>query len=86
MRPYGSVGGDPVTASLPRLNTNKTKPNPEPRTSAQAIQARYRRKRKLFVTTETLDSAIAADAIIGDNVQPVNGNSTPAAMGIPSAL
>ncbi len=30
-----------------------------------------RRKRKLFATTETLDIAIAAEAIIGDNIHPV---------------
>ena len=31
------------------------------------------RRRRLFVTTDTLESAIAADAIIGDSVHPVHG-------------
>ena len=31
------------------------------------------RSRKLLVTTDTLDIAIAADAIIGDSIHPVHG-------------
>jgi hypothetical protein len=34
---------------------------------------RKRRSRRLFVTTDTLDRAIAAEAMIGDNSQPVQG-------------
>jgi hypothetical protein len=38
------------------------------------------------VTTDTLDNAIAAEAIIGLSVIFVIGYRTPAATGIPSAL
>jgi hypothetical protein len=37
------------------------------------LNAHARRSRKLFATTDTLDNAIAADAIIGDSIQPVHG-------------
>jgi len=57
------------------------------RPSEQQTQPSYaRRNRKLFITTETLDSAMAADAIMGESVQLVHGYSTPAASGIPIAL
>ena len=42
--------------------------------------------RKLFDTTLTLLSAIAAPAIIGFNKNPLSGYKTPAAMGIPMTL
>jgi hypothetical protein len=42
--------------------------------------------RKLFATTETELNAIAAPAIMGSKVNPVNGYNTPAAMGIPNTL
>jgi len=44
------------------------------------------RKRKALLITETEIRLIARAAIIGDSVQPVNGNSTPAASGTPSEL
>lgn len=40
-------------------------------TACPTVYARWRRK--LFATTDTLDNAIAADAIIGDSIQPVHG-------------
>ena len=39
-----------------------------------------------FKTTLTDENAIAPAAIDGLNSQPVNGNKTPAAIGIPIAL
>ena len=42
--------------------------------------------RRALETTDTEESAIAPEAIIGDNVHPVNGYSSPAASGIPSVL
>ena len=50
------------------------------------VDGRKLRNRRLFVTTETLDSDIAALAITGDNSQPNTGYSTPAAIGIPIML
>lgn len=44
------------------------------------------RSRKLLVTTETLESAMAALAKMGERVMPKNGYSSPAATGIPSVL
>ena len=44
------------------------------------------RKRKALLITETELRLIASAAIMGDKSQPVNGNSTPAASGTPSAL
>jgi hypothetical protein len=41
---------------------------------------------RLFNTTLTLLNAIAALAMIGESSHPVNGNSTPAAMGMPTTL
>jgi hypothetical protein len=41
---------------------------------------------KLFKTTETELNAIAAPAIIGFSVKPINGYKTPAAIGIPMIL
>jgi len=38
-----------------------------------AVEARKRLNRRLFVTTDTLDSDIAALAMTGDNRQPVSG-------------
>src|SRR5690606_17163325 len=46
---------------------------------------RWRRRRAL-PTTEAELKLIATAAIIGDSSRPVNGYSTPAAMGTPSAL
>lgn len=43
-------------------------------------------KRKLLSTTLTLLNAIAALAMMGESSQPVSGNSTPAAMGMPTTL
>ena len=45
-----------------------------------------RASRRLFSTTETLLNAIAPLAMIGESSHPVNGNSTPAAMGMPTTL
>ena len=42
-------------------------------------------KNKLFVTTLTLLSAMAAPASIGSNKNPLKGYKTPAAIGIPIA-
>ncbi len=42
--------------------------------------------RRLFVTTETLDSAMAAEATTGDRLHPVQGSKTPAASGMPKVL
>lgn len=44
------------------------------------------RRRNELPITDTDDSAIAADAMIGLNNQPVSGNKTPAASGTPAAL
>lgn len=44
------------------------------------------RRRRLLVTTLTLLMAIAALAMMGERSQPVRGNSTPAAMGMPTTL
>jgi hypothetical protein len=44
------------------------------------------RKRKALLITETELRLIASAPIMGDNSQPVNGNSTPAASGTPSRL
>ncbi len=44
------------------------------------------RKRSALVTTDTLDSAIAPDAMMGLSSQPVNGYRSPAAIGMPSTL
>ena len=44
------------------------------------------RSRKALAITETLDRLMAAAAMIGESSKPVNGYSTPAAMGIPSVL
>ena len=41
---------------------------------------------KEFKTTLTDENAMAPAAIVGDNSQPVNGNKTPAAIGIPIVL
>lgn len=46
----------------------------------------YKRKRFALVTTVTDDNDIAAPAMIGLRSQPVNGNSNPAATGIPREL
>ena len=45
-----------------------------------------RRSRKAFVITDSELRLIATVAIIGESSQPVNGQSTPAARGTPSAL
>ena len=45
-----------------------------------------RLSRKAFEMTDTELRLMASAAIIGDSSQPVNGNSTPAASGTPSAL
>jgi hypothetical protein len=42
--------------------------------------------RKALVMTENDDRLIASAANIGDSNAPVNGYSSPAAMGMPSAL
>lgn len=42
--------------------------------------------RNAFAITDTELKLIAAAAIIGDNNIPKNGNSSPAAMGIPITL
>ena len=44
------------------------------------------RKRKALLITDTELRLMARAAIIGDSSHPVNGNSTPAASGTPSAL
>ena len=44
------------------------------------------RKRRAFATTETDERLIASAAIIGESSSPVQGHSTPAAMGTPRAL
>ena len=44
------------------------------------------RSRRLFVTTNTLDTLMAAAASIGLSSTPTNGNSTPAARGISATL
>jgi peptidoglycan/LPS O-acetylase OafA/YrhL len=49
------------------------------------IRTRYRNS-KLFVTTETLLSAMAAAAATGDNPNPPSGTRTPAATGTSSRL
>ena len=46
----------------------------------------YNLIRRLFNTTDTELNAIAAPAIIGSNVNPLNGNNTPAAIGMPNTL
>ena len=43
-------------------------------------------KRKAFVITDAELRLIASAAIMGESSHPVNGYSTPAAIGIPSAL
>jgi len=43
-------------------------------------------KRKAFVITDAELRLIASAAIMGESSNPVNGYSTPAAIGIPSAL
>lgn len=43
-------------------------------------------RRKELVTTQTEDIAMAAEAIMGVSINPVNGSNTPAAMGIPITL
>ena len=43
-------------------------------------------KRKALPTTDTELKLIATAAIIGDSSRPVNGYSTPAAIGTPIAL
>ena len=47
---------------------------------------RARRSRLAFVTTDSEEAAMAAAAIIGDSTIPVNGYSSPAAMGMPAML
>ena len=42
--------------------------------------------RRALAMSETQLRLMAAAAIIGERVQPVNGVSTPAAMGMPRAL
>ena len=44
------------------------------------------RRRSALVMTETEDRLIASAASIGDSNMPVAGYSTPAAIGMPSAL
>jgi len=44
------------------------------------------RSRKAFATTETDERLIANAAIIGESSRPVQGHSTPAAIGTPRAL
>ena len=44
------------------------------------------RRRSELPITDTEDSAIAAEAMIGLSNQPVNGYNTPAASGTPAAL
>ena len=43
-------------------------------------------RRRLFESTDTLESAMAADARIGESSSPVHGYSAPAATGTPSML
>ena len=45
-----------------------------------------RLNRRLFITTDTDETAIAPAAIVGVNSRPKAGNSTPAATGIPIVL
>ena len=45
-----------------------------------------RRNRRLFATTLTLDSAMAALAAIGGSIHPVHGQSAPAASGSSTRL
>ena len=52
----------------------------------QALLHDWRLSRKALVITEAELRLIASAAIIGDSNQPVNGNSSPAASGTPSAL
>ena len=52
----------------------------------QSLQIFTLRKRKALVMTETELRLMASAAIIGDNSQPVNGYSSPAASGTPSEL
>ena len=47
---------------------------------------RARRSRLALVTTDSDEAAIAAAAIIGESRIPVNGYSSPAAMGMPAVL
>jgi len=50
------------------------------------LHPRKARRRRLLSTTETLESAIAALATIGENSWPVSGYKAPAASGIAIAL
>lgn len=50
------------------------------------IHTAARLKRKALVTTDTELSAMAAPANMGDSSSPNTGYSTPAAIGMPSAL
>ena len=50
------------------------------------IHSRLRRRRKALPITDTELKLMARAAISGDSSQPVSGYSTPAAIGIPSAL
>ncbi len=54
------------------------------RSRGQSIRAV--RRRSEFVTTVTLDTAIAAAASTGESTQPVKGYKSPAATGISSTL
>jgi hypothetical protein len=53
----------------------------EPRTHSFTLLSR-----SALAMTLTDESAIAAAAITGDNVRPIKGYSTPAAIGTPAAL
>ena len=52
----------------------------------RAVGLYTERNLSALLTTDTDDRLIARAAIIGLSTRPVNGNSTPAAMGTPSAL
>lgn len=61
-------------------------PHPPPPVHRLAQAAAKRRRRSEFVSTDTLDSDIAALARTGDSNQPVHRYSAPAATGIPITL
>jgi len=79
---YGQLGPRPACRAAPKA-----------RCWLQRLHARHQRgssevirSRNALLITETDERLIASAAIIGDNSQPVNGNSRPAASGTPSML